>query len=184
MQRLLHSSVSIRKVLRILCAVSLLLTSMAVSNGTSRKFELTSDFSEPNESAAVEDATFEKVWLEHNVRVDGQKGMRIHAKFTVKNNSNVVCRLIANFYRRDGKPLMTDSEGLYGNNHQVFTFVDVKPALNPANYSDSTLFIPYREFNITERGVHALKFVLFLERYPQGGEIGKSADVNFKYTKS
>ena len=113
MQRLLHSSAPITKVLRILFAVSMLLSSMAVSDGTSRKLEMTSDFTEPNESPAVEDVTFEKVWLEYNVKVDGLKGMRIHAKLTVKNNSNVECRLIANFYKRDGKPLMSDSAGLY-----------------------------------------------------------------------
>ena len=50
MQRLLNSSRLAKKVLRILCAVSMLLISMPVSNGTSRKFELTSDFIEPNET--------------------------------------------------------------------------------------------------------------------------------------
>lgn len=184
MQRLLHGSASITKVLRILCAVSLLLISMPVSNGTSRKFELTSEFTEPNESAAVEDATFEKVWLEHNVKVEGIRGMRIHATLTVKNSSNVPSRLIAKFYTRDGKPLMTDSKGQFGNSYQVFTFVDVTPRLDIAEYPDLSLFIAYREFKITESGVHALKFVLLLIRYPQGIQLGKSADVNFKYTKS
>ena len=87
MQRLLHSSASITKVLRILCAASMLLTSMAASNGTSRKLERTSEITEPRESAAVEDATFEKIWAEHDVKVDGKKGMRIHTTFTVKNNT-------------------------------------------------------------------------------------------------
>ena len=83
MQRLLHSSAAIRKVLHILCAVSMLLSSMVVSDGASRKFELTSDFTEPNESPAVEDVTFEKVWLEYNVKVDGLKGM-LFTLFIVK----------------------------------------------------------------------------------------------------
>ena len=184
MQRLLHSSAAIRKVLHILCAVSMLLSSMAVSDGTSRKFELTSDFTEPNESPAVEDVMFEKVWLEYNVKVDGLKGMRIHAKLTVKNNSNVECRLIAKFYKRDGKPLMSDSAGLYGNSHQVFTFVDITPHLDITEFPDTSLFFPHRDFNITEPGVHPLKIVLFLTRYPQGNQLGQSAAVNFKYTKS
>jgi hypothetical protein len=184
MQTLLHSSASIRKALSILCAVSMLFISMAVSNATSRKFELTNDLVQPNESPAVEAVTFEKVWLEYNVKVDGLKGMRIHAKLTVKNNSNVECRLIANFYKRDGKPLMSDSAGLYGNSHQVFTFVDITPHLDITEFPDTSLFFPYRDFNITEPGVHPLKIVLFLMRYPQGSQLGKSGDVNFKYTKS
>jgi len=184
MQRLLNSGTSVKTALHFLCAVSMLLISMPVSNGTSRKFEMTSDFTEPNESPAVEDVTFEKVWLEYNVKVDGLKGMRIHAKLTVKNNSNVECRLIANFYKRDGKPLMSDSAGLYGNSHQVFTFVDITPHLDITEFPDTSLFVPYRDFNITEPGVHPLKIVLFLMRYPQGSQLGKSGDVNFKYTKS
>ena len=75
MQRLLNSGTSLKTVLHFLCAVSMLLISMPVSNGTSRKFEMTSDFTEPNESPAFEDVTFEKVWLEYNVKVDGLKGV-------------------------------------------------------------------------------------------------------------
>jgi hypothetical protein len=121
---------------------------MAVSNGTSRKFELTSDFIEPNESPAVEDATFEKVWVEHDVKVDGKKGMRIHTSFTVKNNLNVVCTLVAHFYKREGAQLEgADLQGDYSTSDgHVVTYVKVTPRFTSTRYSDKTLFIPYREF--------------------------------------
>ncbi len=187
MQRLLHSSASIRKVLRILCAVSMLLISMAVSNGTSRKFELTSDFTEPNESPAVEDATFEKVWVEHDVKVDGKKGMRIHTSFIVKNNLNVVCTLVAHFYKREGTQLEgADLQGDYSTSDgHVVTYVKVTPRFTSTRYSDKTLFIPYREFHLTTPGLYLLKFIVFLERHDQGDRIlARSAEFNFKYTKS
>jgi len=187
MPRLRHSSASIRKVHPILCAVSMLLSSMAVSNGTSRKFELTSDFNEPNESAAVEDATIEKVWVEHDVKVDGKKGMRIHTSFTVKNNQNVVCTLVAHFYTREGAQLKgADLQGDYSTSDgHVVTYVKVTPRFSSTRYSDKTLFIPYREFHITTPGLYLLKFIVFLERYDQGDQIlARSAEFNFKYTKS
>ena len=165
----------------------MLLSSMAVSNGTSRKFELTSDFTEPNESAAVEDATIEKVWVEHDVKVDGKKGMRIHTSFTVKNNQNVVCTLVAHFYTREGAQLKgADLQGDYSTSDgHVVTYVKVTPRFSSTRYSDKTLFIPYREFHVKSPGVYLLKFIVFLERYDQGDQIlARSAEFNFKYTKS
>ena len=185
MQRLLHSSASITKVLRILCAASMLLTSMAASNGTSRKLERTSEITEPRESAAVEDATFEKIWAEHDVKVDGKKGMRIHTTFTVKNNQNGQCTLVAHFYRRDGDQLKgADLEGDYSTSDgHVVTYVKVTPRFTSTRYADKTLFIPYREFHLTS-GFYLLKFIVFLERHDQGDRIlAKSAEFNFSYTK-
>ena len=187
MQRLLHSSASIAKVLRILFAVSMLLISMPVSNGTSRKFELTNELVQQNKAAAVEDGTFEKVWVEHDVKVDGKKGMRIHTSFTVKNNQNVVCTLVAHFYTREGAQLKgADLQGDYSTSDgHVVTYVKVTPRFSSTRYSDKTLFIPYREFHITTPGLYLLKFIVFLERYDQGDQIlARSAEFNFKYTKS
>src|SRR5262245_35720920 len=97
-----------RKFFGILCALSMLLISLPVSNGTSRNREPKLGLIETNESAAVADATFEKVWVEYDVKVDEKKGMRIHAKFIVKNSLGISCRLIAQFYTRDGSYLKSD----------------------------------------------------------------------------
>jgi hypothetical protein len=133
-------------------------------------------------SAADQDATFERVWVEYNVRVDGKRGLRIHAKFTVKNSLNVSCRLIAQFYERDGTYLKADRHPAYTTSEgHVFTFVDVKPSFNSTAYADKILFIPYEAFNLKQRGMYLLKFVLFVDRNAQ--TIGHSADFNFKYTK-
>jgi len=186
MQRLLNSGTSLKTVLHFLCVVSMLLMSMPVSNGTSRKFESTSDLVQPNESPAVEDATIERVWVEHDVKVDGKKGMRIHTTFVVRNNLNVVCTLVAHFYHRTGAQLDgADLQGDYSTSDgHVVTYVKVTPRFASTRYNDKTLFIPYEEFHIKSPGSYLLKFIVFVERKQDNQVLAKSAEFNFRYTKS
>ena len=138
-------------------------------------------------SSADQDATFEKVWVEYDVRVDGKKGMRIHVKFIVKNSLNASCTLMAQFYRRDGSYLKSDGQPAYTTSEgHVYTYVNVRPRFTNTRYDDKSLFIPYEAFNIKGAGVYLLKFVLFVDRSAQGfiQTIGHSADFNFKYTKA
>ena len=138
-------------------------------------------------SSADQDATFEKVWVEHSVRVEGKKGMRIHAKFKVKNSLNVSCTLIAQFYKRDGAYLKAGGDPAYTTSEgHVYAYVNFTPRFISTAYADKSLFIPYEAFNLKEGGQYSLKFVLFLDRKSPGNDvqtIGHSADFNFKYTK-
>lgn len=176
-----------RKLFGILCALSISLISMPVSSGISRKSEAIEVVAPISVNAPDMDGTFEKVWVEHDVKVDGKKGMRIHTSFTVKNNLNVECTLVAHFYHRDGTQLNgADLQGDYSTSDgHVVTYVKVKPRFASTRYSDKSLFIPYKEFHIKGAGVYLLKFIVFLERYDRGDQIlAKSAEYNFKYTKS
>src|ERR1700704_5630189 len=47
------------------------------------------------------EAIYEGARIVHNVTVDGEKGMRVHAKFRVKYGKGVACMLIAYFYYDD-----------------------------------------------------------------------------------
>ena len=183
MEMLLHNAASRKKLFSVLCALLMLLINMSFADGSHRKSVPKIEVVESLQpSAADQDATFEKVWVEHNVRVDGKKGMRIHAEFTVRNSLNVSCKLIAQFYKRDGAYLKADGNPAYTTDEgHVFTYVNVKPGFNSTRYADKTLFLPYEAFNIKGRGQYSLKFVLFLDRNAQ--TIGHSADFNFKYTK-
>src|SRR5712675_1645755 len=49
---------------------------------------------EPSDPEAI----YEGARIVHNVMVDGQKGMRVHATFRVKYGLHVPCTLIAYFY--------------------------------------------------------------------------------------
>lgn len=187
MEKLVNSGAPQRKMFGILCALSVLLMSVPLANGTPPKDEPKIHLSEPLETVPDDDAKFEKVWVEHDVRVDGKKGMRIHAKFIVKNSLNTSCTLIAQFYRRDGSYLKSDGQPAYTTSEgHVYTYVNVKPRFTNTRYEDKSLFIPYEAFNIKGGGVYFLKFVLFVDRSAQGfiQTIGHSADFNFKYTKA
>ena len=141
---------------------------------------------DPRQRAVEQDGVFEKVWVEHDVRVDGKKGMRIHARFVVKNSLNAECTLLAHFYRNDGTQLAgADMQGDYSTSDgHVVTYVKVKPRFTSTRYTDKSLFIPYQEFKIKGAGSYQLKFILFLERHDQGDRVlAKSEEFNFRYTK-
>ena len=46
-------------------------------------------------------ATYEGARIVHNVTVNGEKGMRVHANFRVRYGLNVPCMMIAYFYYDD-----------------------------------------------------------------------------------
>jgi hypothetical protein len=173
MKGLLDNTTSQRKLFGVLGVLSMLLINMPAAHGAPPKYQL------------HEDARFESVWVEQDVRVDGKKGMRIHAKFVVKNSLNVSCKLIAMFYTRDGAFLKADGQSDYTTPEgHVSTYVNVKPSFSSTRYADKRLFIPYEAFNIKTSGMYLLKFVLFVERNVHGKEfetIGHSADFNFTY---
>ena len=176
-----------KKLFGILCALSMALLSMPVSSGISRNNEAIEVVAPIPFNPPDMDGTFEKIWVEHDVRVDDKKGMRIHTSFTVKNNLNVECTLVAHFYHRDGTQLAgADLQGDYSTSDgHVVTYVKVTPRFTSTRYSDKTLFIPYQEFHIKGAGVYLLKFIVFLERYDRRDQIlAKSAEFNFKYTKT
>lgn len=176
-----------KKLFGILWVLSMSLISVPVSRGISRKSEAIEVVAPISVNAPDMDGTFEKVWVEHDVRVDGKKGMRIHTTFVVKNNLNVECTLVAHFYHKDGTQLTgADLQGDYSTSDgHVVTYVKVKPRFTSTRYSDKSLFIPYQEFHIKGAGVYFLKFIVFLERYDRGDQIlAKSAEFNFKYVKT
>src|SRR5712692_1328600 len=53
--------------------------------------------------ATVDDpvAIYEGARIVHNVTVDGEKGMRVHANFRVRYGLNIPCMMIAYFYYDD-----------------------------------------------------------------------------------
>ena len=77
----------------------------------------------------------EKVWLEHNVYSDGEKGMNIHVNFNVNNMKGKICECTPyyNFTNAQGSYIMTA--------HKRFT-----PSYENAKYADFILFAPYKDF--------------------------------------
>ncbi|MFL6229077.1 MAG: hypothetical protein ACJ741_09880 [Pyrinomonadaceae bacterium] len=190
MEMFLRDAASRRKLFAVFCALSVLLINVSFADGSYRMSTPKIEVVEPLHPSAPgeEDGKFEKVWVEHSVRVDGEKGMRIHARFTVKNSLNVTCDLIAQFYSKGGETLKTERNigGYRTAKGSVATFVTFKPGFDPSEYADKTLFIPYKAFDLNQPGVYELKFTLYLRKIinPEPQVVGRSADYNFKYTKS
>ena len=134
------------------------------------------------------EAVFDEARIVHNVTVDGEKGMRVHAKFHVKYGKGVPCMMIAYFYYddRNNSPLKASSDPDYRayrtTNGQVSSKTNFTPAYDPAVYNDLQLFIPYDALNMASGEVYDLKFYLSL--YDKEGErsFGKSGWYRFKLT--
>jgi hypothetical protein len=189
MEMLRDNAASQKNLFSILCALSMLFTTTVIARESLRASEPRTGViaSLSTDAATDPDGTFEKVWVEYDIRVDGKKGMRIHSSFVVKNSLRAVCTLVAHFYNSQGAELPgADMQGDYSTSDgHVVTYVKFTPRFTSTRYADKTLFIPYKEFKIKAPGSYQLKFILFLERHDQGDRVlAKSDEFNFKYTKT
>lgn len=170
----------VKQLLTALCALSMLLINVPLVNGSRPKNTPAIDIVEPIHAGApaAPVAIFKNVWIEHHVRSNGAKGMRVHAKFTVKNGRGISCALIA-YIASD-----TDS-------HPV-NLVNITPAYDATDYADMTLFISYKEisskFNLNQPGEHDLKLRVTVASQTSGinydNVIGRSETIEFTFTKS
>lgn len=134
------------------------------------------------------EAVFETARIVHNVTVDDEKGMRVHAKFHVKYGKGVACRMIAYFYYDDAAntPLKASSDADYRayrtTKGTVSASTKFTPAYDPGVYNDLQLFVPYNALNMRRGNSYDLKFYLGL--YDNEGQrfFGKSVWYKFKLT--
>lgn len=137
-----------------------------------------------NYAATTDDpgTAFESARVVHNVKVNGEVGMRVHTKFTVTDGLGVPCMLIAYFFYDDGTPLKTTDPKYRTKTGTVYAHVNFTPAYDPAVYKDLQLFVPYDALNMESGAKHDLKFYLAL--YDKEGErfFGKSGWYEFQLT--
>jgi len=134
------------------------------------------------------EAIFDDARVVYNVTVDGEKGLRVHAKFHVRYGKGVPCLMIAYFYYDDQRntPLKASSDPDYRAyrtvNGQVSAKTNFTPAYDPAVYNDLQLFVPYDALNMASGDTYELKFYLAL--YDKEGErtFGKSKWYPFHLT--
>src|SRR5260221_9024671 len=95
-------------------------------------------------------ATYEGARIVHNVTVNGEKGMRVHATFRVRYGLNVPCTMIAYFYYDDANntPLKSGNEHYRDQKGNVAATINFTPAYDPAVYNDLQLFRPYECLNM------------------------------------
>ena len=134
------------------------------------------------------EAVFESARIVHNVTVDGEKGMRVHAKFQVKYGKGVPCMMIAYLYYddSDNTPLKASTDADYRAyrtvNGKVSATSNFTPAYDPAVYNDLQLFVPYNALNMESGDTYDLKFYLSLYDKSGARSFGKSGWYKFKLT--
>ena len=174
----------LRVLLFTLIAISMLSLPHASASDRIQRLALSNSQPAPGYLIAPDDpeAIFQGARVVHNVTVDGVKGMRIHAKFTVKYGLDVPCRMIAYFFYDDGTKLKSGDKNYSTNDGQVSARARFTPKYDPAVYNDLQLFVPYEALNMEEGDVYDLKFYLAL--YDNEGErfFGKSGWYKFQLT--
>ncbi|MFS8086458.1 MAG: hypothetical protein ACMG6H_12570 [Acidobacteriota bacterium] len=130
------------------------------------------------------EAVYQGARIVHNVTVDGEKGMRVHANFQVKYGLDVPCMMIAYFYFDDdkGTPLKTDDANYRSKNGVVSAHTNFTPAYDPAVYKDLQIFMPYEALNMESGDDYDLKFYLALYDKEGGRFFGKSGWYKFHLT--
>lgn len=90
--------------------------------------------------------------VEQNIEVEGIKGVRLHINFIVQDAS-CPCVISALFYNHtDGTQLKGSYPSYSTPKGHAATAKAFTPSVNPAQYKDFTLWIPYKALNL---GQHA-----------------------------
>ena len=100
---------------------------------------------------------FDRLWVSYDVTERGQKGMRVHTKFTIRDLMGEPLQLTVRFQKDDGDILRAKKGSKFRNRGgQLAVFKALRPGSNSALYNDYSVFLPYSELDLP-RGVHKLK---------------------------
>lgn len=111
-------------------------------------------------TTAKPEAEITSVTQEHNVTVNGKKGLNIHVKFDISNFKGKDGYVAVYYYDSDKKPI-TDTDGNYktsGNPSYVAHLEEFKPRYDNSTYNDFKLFMPYEQLHQTGTEKRTLYF--------------------------
>ena len=119
-------------------------------------------------SAIHATGTIHKVWTDHQVIDNGERGMYIHTSFTVKGNQGFPIRVVAYFADEKDRDLV-DRDGNYTTfDGHVFTGSD-RITVPTMDYSNTvTIFIPYDQLDLVGKGYKEIKFHTRLLDFSEG----------------
>jgi hypothetical protein len=144
-------------------------------------FSATVAMAQPAVKPAKPTATFQRIWVEHNITESGKRGMRIHTAFKVFGMKGVTAWLQIKFQKRDGTPLMDKNGEFDHEDGSVAAFVKLRPAFDPAVYEDEPIFMPYSELDLAP-GVYKLSMDVDVI-YEAGEPIAHLTLYDFDYTE-
>jgi serine/threonine protein kinase len=85
-------------------------------------------------------------WMEHNIYVSGEKGMKVHLSFIASNLINKSCYVRLHFYTEDGYSIY--NSGFYSDDDGKLSAIDYfTPPYESSTYENFEVFIPYSAFD-------------------------------------
>jgi hypothetical protein len=122
--------------------------------------------------------------LDHNLWINGTKGMVIHVGFDVHGLAGQSGRVAAYFNYWQGVPLR-DFNGIYkAEDGHVSVGEDFNADFDATNYKDIQLFMPYDELHMVPGGSAALmcKVIVWDKSHNVPQELANSAWMPFNYS--
>ena len=130
--------------------------------------------------AFADGVTFKRIWLEHNVTQNGEKGLIVHVAFDISGMKGQNCKAIAYFDYPQGTGIK-DTNGRYcTTGGTVCTSMDFSPGWTDTSYSDLALFIPNDELHLLS-GKRTYYTRVFIQT-PSGNFLGNSDFASFDGT--
>lgn len=126
---------------------------------------------------------FDSIWINYNVKEEGELGMKIHLKFTVYEMKDKDAYVAIYFtYDDEMAGILKDKNNKFVSTAgDVALYKSIKPGYDPAVYDDLVLFMPYSELD-QEPGIYDLTMDVKVI-YKEGGTIGQLTYYDFEYTK-
>lgn len=132
--------------------------------------------------AMAGNVVFKKIWLEHNVQQNGQKGMKVHVAFSISGMQGQTCSAIAYFDHPQGTGVR-DTNGRYcTTGGTVCASRTFNPNYANASFSDFAIFIPISELHLLP-GKRTYYTRVFIQS-PSGNFMGNSDYASFDGTGS
>ena len=95
-------------------------------------------------------AVFDKIWIDYDITENDTKGLKIHLKFTANGMKEMDAFVAVYFEYNDemGGFVKDKNKRMYSTAGDVALYMAIKPAYDPAVYSDLQLFMPYNELDL------------------------------------
>ncbi|HPO11918.1 MAG TPA: hypothetical protein PLI09_00620 [Candidatus Hydrogenedentes bacterium] len=128
--------------------------------------------------------TIKKIWLEHNLVNNGQKGMKIHIAYEAKGLKKVRLSVNAYFFFENGEALKDFNNQYRTKDGFVCKYYnDIKPKYDYSTFDDTWMFMPHSEFHIKESNdTYKLKFYIIIWKDDSSEKLAVSDWIHFTYT--
>lgn len=121
-------------------------------------------------------ANFDRVWADHNIERNGQKGLVLYAHMQVRGMLGREIEVVA-FFEHEGTGRHIQS--IHGGN--AIAWDRVTPSYESSNWDDFELFFPYSDFSLPS-GRTSIEFY-YVVRVSGGASIGRSERASFTLTR-